>query len=67
MKKEVKQLLRDLERAGWKSRKTGSGHNLVKSPEGKVVVVCDSPSDSRSLKNSMADLKRAGYQREEGR
>lgn len=59
--REVRKLIRRLEKDGWSARKTGGGHWVVRSPEGVPVSMPSSPSDHRSMKNVMAKLKRAGW------
>lgn len=63
MNKEVKALLKDLDAAGWPTKRTSKGHHMVFHPETgrKVTTLAGTPSDPRSLKNSLADLKRAGF------
>lgn len=61
-RKELKKLRDDLKKDGWLYRRTGKGHHQMKSPDGRhIVVIPDTPSDPRTVKNVRQDLKRAGY------
>jgi hypothetical protein len=57
--KEVVQIVRNLQKKGYKVRKTKRGHLCVNTPKGPVF--CSStPSDQRAMKNFVAMLKRKG-------
>lgn len=45
---------------GWTVKKSRGGHIEFIAPKGKKVVVSATPSDHRSVDNSIADLKRNG-------
>lgn len=51
-------------RRRWRLTLTGSGHLRWESPDGTVVVTASTPSDSRSTRNSRAELRRAGLRPE---
>ena len=53
-------LARAARRAGWTITSTGSGHTRWRSPSGQVVIVAATPGRWRSIRNTRADLKRAG-------
>ena len=60
--KEVKQLLRKVEAQGWRVVPTKSGHFWAYAPNGRdKVLIPGTPSDRRGLRNTIADLKRAGF------
>ncbi|OEV12586.1 hypothetical protein [Streptomyces nanshensis] len=62
--REVKDILKKLDRdPRFTHRRTGKGHHQVRLVEtSKVVAYLPStPSDSRTLKNCLADLKRHGF------
>lgn len=61
MKKDMKKLTKALEDQGFRVRISKRGHILVFNTKGLVATFSGTPSDWRSLKNSMADLKRAGF------
>lgn len=45
---------------GWRVRETKNNHIQFFPPEGPIIVAGSTVSDHRSLKNTRADLKRAG-------
>jgi hypothetical protein len=64
MAKELDKLLRELKRQGFSYSKTRKQHYAVYSPEGELVATLSgTPSDWRSSKNSMAQLRAAGFKR----
>ena len=61
MKKEIRQLIRQLNQQGFDVRTTRRGHYLV-SRNGRVVAgIPGTPSDWRSMKNTRSELRRAGF------
>lgn len=57
----VRQLARLAQDHGWTVRRSGSGHFKFIPPNGeRAVTVPATPSDKRSLANSIAQLRRAG-------
>ena len=60
--KEVRQLIKKLERQGFDVDPSKSGHYKVRKNGRLITTLAGTPSDSRSLKNAMAVLKRAGFQ-----
>ncbi|MFD8732341.1 hypothetical protein [Streptomyces sp. NPDC059611] len=60
-KKDVRQLIKKVEAQGFEATKTKRGHWLVKKGGVRVTTLPGTPSDPRSLKNCIADLKRHGY------
>ncbi|GGX46337.1 hypothetical protein [Streptomyces noursei] len=59
--KEVKQLMKALEKQDFEVEQTRSNHYKVKKGGKLITFLPSTPSDSRSLKNCMPYLKRAGY------
>lgn len=58
--KEMTKVLSTIARTpGWRLEKSAKGHVKVYTPEGRIVIVGFS-KDPRSLKNSVAQLRRAG-------
>ncbi|MFI0742459.1 hypothetical protein ACH4PU_30935 [Streptomyces sp. NPDC021100] len=55
--------MKALEKQGFEVRQTKNGHYQVFKDGGFVTVLPGTPSDHRSLKNSMAYLRRAGFKR----
>lgn len=61
-RKQFRDLFRALDAQGFTYRRTGTGHWQVRNPDGRVVtVMASTPSDHRSMRNSLADLRRAGF------
>ncbi len=61
--KEARKIARQAVKVGWRCDRTKNGHYRLLSPCGQHIVVLGStPSDSRSFKNSLAELRRAGLQ-----
>lgn len=61
-KKTTNAILNALDAQGFTYRKTGSGHYQVRDPEGFVIaIMAATPSDYRSIKNTLSDLRRAGF------
>lgn len=61
MKKDMKRLLAQAEAAGCRIVPTNGGHVSIYCPDGKTIVTAAStPSDHRSIKNTVALLRRAG-------
>lgn len=56
---DQKGLLAELEKQGVKLRKTGSGH-IVAERDGATYTLGSTPSDYRSVKNTVAGMKKAG-------
>ncbi|MGW1976668.1 hypothetical protein [Streptomyces sp. NPDC001889] len=61
--KEVRQMVKALEQQDFTVRQTKNNHYQVFKSGQFVTVLPGTPSDHRSLKNSMAYLKRAGFKR----
>jgi biotin operon repressor len=60
--KDIRKLCKELKNQGFNVRATRRGHLLVER-EGVVVAgLAGTPSDHRSIKNSIAQLRRAGFE-----
>lgn len=61
--KEIKALIKDLEDQGWRVVLARSGHYKAYPPDKRqdMVVMPSTPSDHRSLKNTIRDLRHSGY------
>ncbi|CAI9413168.1 hypothetical protein [Nocardioides sp. T2.26MG-1] len=60
--KDIRKLCKELKNQGFHVRATRRGHFLVER-EGVVVAgLAGTPSDHRSIKNSLAQLRRAGFE-----
>lgn len=61
MNKENRRLTRDLAQQGFAIRRTRRGHLAVQRNGITVAVLAGTPSDWRSTRNSLAQLRRAGF------
>lgn len=61
MDKDLRKLLRQLEAQGFDWERRTNGHIAVYRAGLRVTSFASTPSDWRSTKNSMAALKRAGF------
>lgn len=60
--KGITEIVRELERQGFTVTRTRKSHWIVRAASGQVVATLPStPSDSRSLRNAIARLRRAGF------
>lgn len=61
MARDLNKILKELETQGFTHRRTKKGHRVVTKDARIVAVFACTPSDPRSVKNSLADCKRAGF------
>jgi hypothetical protein len=59
--KEVKYLLSRVARQGGQVEHRKAGHIKVTHPSGGIVFLPSTPSDRRSMLNTRAQLRRAGF------
>lgn len=64
MHKDIRPIARRARQQGWHISGTRSGHLMWVSPEGRKLFTSSTPSDSRTIKNFRAELRRAGYREE---
>lgn len=63
MNKDLKKVLKEAEAQGFEVRQTRGSHYQVRDTDGRVVAVfAGTASDHRSIKNTIAALRRAGFQ-----
>lgn len=62
MKKDHEKLVKQLGIQGFDCRTTRRGHIQVRLDGQVVAVMAGTPSDRRSWLNTLADLKRVGFQ-----
>lgn len=55
--KDIASIVRRLVRHGWQFSR-GNRHDKLKAPDGRLVIVPCTPSDSRAVHNFMADIRR---------
>lgn len=61
--KDLRKLIKALESEGYTVRKTKKQHYEVRDTQGfRVTTLPGTPSDHRTMKNSLAPLKRRGFQ-----
>lgn len=58
--KKIKKIVREAIRQGWTIQST-KNHIKLRTPENYLVVMPATPSDWRSVQNSLAVMKRHGF------
>jgi hypothetical protein len=58
--KDVKALMRKIQKKGWIVQLSGDSHYKLTSPTGQVTITGSSPSPT-NFRNMKAQLKRMGY------
>lgn len=62
MDKDIRKLLQAIEAAGFIVVTTRKGHHVILTEDGEhITVIAGTPSDHRSILNSIAPLKRRGF------
>jgi len=62
MADDVREVVHEAERQGWRVEQTKKHYWKCYAPDGKTIVVLSStPSDSRSTKNGIALMRKAGF------
>lgn len=61
MHKDTKKLIKKIEEQGFTTSVTTKGHVRVFRDRRQVTTFSGTASDHRSIRNSLADLKRAGF------
>ena len=62
MRKEVRDLVEEAERQGWRRKELASGHVQLLCPDGATIVtIPGSPSDRRWQANAVARLRKGGF------
>ena len=62
-----RRVFRELRRQGWSLSVGGGSHYHARSPDGKLVVLCHSPSVQSDFQRDLALLRRNGFRHEERR
>ena len=60
-RREIDMLVRELEKQGFSVKRTGSGHWMVRPPEGEGCVVLAFSPRVASLHKTLSRLKTIGY------
>jgi predicted RNA binding protein YcfA (HicA-like mRNA interferase family) len=60
--KELKEVIKEAKRQGWRVTTTKRGHLQFYAPDGEnIVTAAGTPSDHRALANLIARLRRHGF------
>lgn len=59
---EIKEVIAAVEKCGWTAELRNTGHYHLSGPAGERYTCSSTPSDHRSIKNHVADLRRMGAQ-----
>ncbi len=59
---ELRKLLKLAKQQGWEVGKTKKNHTVFTGPDGQRVVSPSTPSDHRSMKNTVGELRRHGME-----
>lgn len=59
---EIKEVIAAIEKCGWTAELRNTGHYHLTGPAGEKYTCSSTPSDYRSIKNHVADLRRMGAQ-----
>lgn len=60
--KELKKLFQQIEAQGGRIKPTRNGFMVYPpTPDGRLVAIHKTPSDHRAMKNTRAELRRAGF------
>ena len=63
LNKEVRELIEEARRQGWRIETLRSGHTMMYAPDGEgKVPVAGTPSDRRALKNVISRMRRHGFE-----
>lgn len=61
-KKDLKKILAEAERQGWRVQLLKSGHYRLYAPDGKSIVhAASTPSDHRAVDNMIAQMRAYGF------
>lgn len=60
---DLKEVLRELPRQGWRVERRGGGHYVAFPPDRskQQVVFASTPSDHRALANTVSRLRKSGF------
>jgi len=58
---DIRLLLRELQRQGWRVAKTRNTHYKAFAPDGKAVVLFSDSREPRAWCNTLSLLKKAGF------
>jgi predicted RNA binding protein YcfA (HicA-like mRNA interferase family) len=59
--KDLRQLIKQAEKQGWRVKVTGGNHLKWLPPRGQFVISSFSPSDPRAIKNLTKQLEKEGF------
>ena len=58
MKRDLRRLVEEARRRGWRVDRTGGDHLRLRHPTGAMIFAASTPSCPRALRNLQADLRR---------
>lgn len=59
---ELKEIVREAEKQGWRAKRTKRGHWMLLAPDRKSkVLIAGTPSDRRSMANAISRMRRYGF------
>ena len=62
LKKELREILREARRQGWRVEQTRSGHYMLYAPKGRgIVTAAGTPSSAASIRNTLAKMRSYGF------
>lgn len=63
MNKDVRRIVEEAKRQGWKAETTMKSHVQLFAPDGETIVtIGGTPSDARWLPKTVARMRRAGFE-----
>ena len=63
VQKEIREIVREAERQGWRVERRKSGVSQLYAPDGENIVTAHStPSDRRALRNMIANMRQFGFE-----
>jgi predicted RNA binding protein YcfA (HicA-like mRNA interferase family) len=62
LKKELREILREARRQGWRVERTRGGHYMLYAPDGKnIVVAASTPGKQSSIRETLAEMRSYGF------
>lgn len=61
MNKDIKQLIGQATKQGWRVERTRNDHLKWIPPQGAFIISASTPSDSRAIKHITKSLEKAGF------
>lgn len=62
MHKEIREIIEEAERQGWRAKLLKSGHTMMLAPDGiGKATLPGSPSDHHGLRNALSRMRQSGF------